>query len=362
MSTRNLDNVVLFHVAVSLWTGQKKLDQKDIDNDLPKDLGSLGHKKTVDPKTLSPMATVKKAMEIILSNTGIRFMGNFYAVPTNRLKEVSSLLDQKVAEGNAIRQDFLANYLSNVEDWISRHPDWESRIRPVVVPLPKVAAAINFGYDVFTINAVAGHSDSVENHSAKMGSQLLQEISEEINELYERSVLGKDSVNRRIRMPFERLRSKMFGFSFVDPIVLPLVKLIDETLKLFPDDGPITGNELSKLVACMMVLSDEDKMREYGARVSSGNTADEDEDEDQDDVAPLPIQAPVQAVLIDPEPAVPAVAPAVPTVAASAAPVVAAPAVPTVAAPAAPVVAASVAPAVAAPLPVSGRRKMKVAA
>ncbi len=127
MSARNLDNVVLFHVAVSLWTGQKKLDNRDIDNDLPKDLGSLGHKKTVDPKTLSPMATVKKAMEIILSNTGIRFMGNFYAVPVNRLKEVSSALDSKVAEGNLIRQDFLANYLTNVEDWILRHPAWADR-------------------------------------------------------------------------------------------------------------------------------------------------------------------------------------------------------------------------------------------
>ncbi len=348
MSARNLDNVVLFHVAVSLWTGQKKLDNRDIDNDLPKDLGSLGHKKTVDPKTLSPMATVKKAMEIILSNTGIRFMGNFYAVPVDRLKEVSSALDNKVAEGNLIRQDFLANYLTNVEDWILRHPAWADRIRPVVVPKHKVAASINFGYDVFTINAVAGHSDSVENHSAKMGSQLLQEISEEINELYERSVLGKDSVNRRIRMPFERLRSKMFGFSFVDPIVLPLVKLIDETLKVFPDDGPITGNELSKLVSCMMVLSDEDKMREYGSRIISGNTTDDDED----DAAPIPIQAPVQALLIDLEPDAPAVT----------APAVAAPASPVVAAPAAHVVAVSVAPAVAAPIAVTARRKMKVAA
>lgn len=352
MSTRNLDNVVLFHVSCSLWTGQKKLDQRDIDNDLPKDLGALGHKKTVDPKSLAPMATIKKAMEIILSRCGIRFMGNFYAVPVNRLKEVTAALDSKVTEGNVIRQEFLANYLANVEDWIRRHPKWESRIRPVVVPKHKVADAIRFGYDVFTINAVSGHSDSVESHSAKMGSQLLQEISEEINELYERSVLGKDSVNRRIRLPFERLRSKMFGFSFVDPIVLPLVKLIDETLKIFPDDGPITGNELSKLVSTMMVLSDEDKMREYGARIISGNTTDEDED--QDDIAPLPIQAPVQAVLIDPEPE-PAV-PASPVVAAPAVSTVAAPAV---AAPAAPVVAS---PAVAATVPATGRRKMKVAA
>ncbi len=301
MSTRNLSNVVLFNLSVSLWTGQKKLQKQDIDNDLPKDLGSLGHKKTVDPKALCPMATVKKAMETALSNIGIRFMGNFYAIPVDRLTETKNLLEEKVFEGNKIRQDFLDRYHEEVESWIKQHPDWEDRLRPAIVPVDRVASAIQFGYDVFTINAVEGFSQGIEDQASQMGTTLFGEVSDDVNELYDRSVLGKDSVNRRILKPFERIRSKLFGFSFVDPIVLPLIKLIDSTMKSMPDDGPITGKELSLLSACMMALSDENKMREYAKRLITGQTSDDDVEDVSPILITLPIQAPIQASLLDQE-------------------------------------------------------------
>jgi|JI8StandDraft_1071087.scaffolds.fasta_scaffold75658_2 hypothetical protein len=295
MSSRNLSNVVLFNLSVRLWTGQKKLDKADINNDLPKDLGSLGHKKTVDPKSLCPLSTVKRSMEVALSNVGIRFMGSFYAIPIHRLDEVRKVMDEKVKTGMDARQKFLDNYLSEVESWISQHPDWESRLRPAVVPKDRVASAIHFGYDVFTINAVPGFS--LDDHSSQMGSQLFEEVSDEINEIYDRSVLGRDSVNRRIIKPFERIRAKLYGFSFVDPIVLPLIQLIDKTIKAMPDDGPITGKELAVFSSCMMVLSSEDKMRQYVDRLNSDSVNDDD-----DSLAPLislPIQGPHQGSLLD---------------------------------------------------------------
>ncbi len=307
MQVKSLENVVMFSLSTTrLWTSNKKLQEKvDVKTDLPQDLGSLGHKKTISPDALAPLNTVKKRMETILRNVGIRFLGGF-AVPASKAEEVSQELDLAVRDGYIAKETLLSNYESEVESWIAKHPEWEGRIRASVTPKGVVDASIRFGYEAFSMAPVAGLNSQLQDQVSKMGSTLLNEVAEEMGELYERSVLGKLQVNRRIIQPLLRLRGKLFGLSFLDPVVQPLLQLIDQTLAAMPSNAPISGKELAILVGCLLVMSDEQRMRKHAAKVISGV-----QDDDQDDV---PVATPPVQVSLLPDDAVPAV-PAVPAVA-----------------------------------------------
>ena len=303
MQVKSLENVVMFSLSTTrLWTSNKKLqEQVDVKTDLPQDLGSLGHKKTISPDALAPLNTVKKRMETILRNHGIRFLGGF-AVPSSKAEEVSQELDLAVRDGYIAKETLLSNYENEVESWIAKHPEWEGRIRAAVTPKGVVDASIRFGYEAFSMAPVSGLNSQLQDQVSKMGSTLLNEVAEEMAEIYERSVLGKIQVNRRIIQPLTRLRGKLFGLSFLDPVVQPLLQLLDQTLAAMPSNAPISGKELSILSGCLLVMSDEQRMRTHANKVAMGV---QDDDQDDSQVVASPVQV---SLLPDDAPVVPAVA------------------------------------------------------
>lgn len=310
-----LNNVRVFNLSVRLWTGKKKLRIDDLhvekEDLMPEDLASLGHKKICDPAKLAIFGTLKRRMETLLQNTGVRFLGG-YAIPETKVAEVCKGLDDVVTEGLKAKDDFLNEYDQSVEDWIGLHKEWEQAIRKAVTPKSVVESRISFGYEAFQIiGCEAEDEDKPENAGVAKAAKgitgtLLEEVAEEVEEIFERSLMGKDSVNRRVLSPIRTIRGKLDGLSFVDPVVSPIVQTIDEVLKKMPDEGPITGAELSALNGLVFILSNPEKMRRHGTLICQGHAVD-----DAMAIAmPKPVAAAPAPVVVTPDVAVAPVNPA----------------------------------------------------
>lgn len=60
-----------------------------------------------------------------------------------------------------------------------------------------------------------------------MGHTLFREVARDANELFERSVAGKNQISQRALNPLKRLRDKLDGLSFLDHRVQPMVEAMD---------------------------------------------------------------------------------------------------------------------------------------
>lgn len=306
-----LKDVRVFNLSVRLWTGKKKLRHDDLhvqkDDLMPEDLASLGHKKICDPAKLAVFGTLKRRMETLLQNNGVRFLGG-YAIPETKVAEICTGLDEIVREGMEAKETFLNEYDQAVEDWIANHREWENAIRRAVTPKAVVESRISFGYEAFQIlGCEAGEEDKPQNSGVAKAAQglsatLLEEVADDVEELFERSLMGKDSVNRRVLSPIRTMRNKLNGLSFVDPVVSPIIQTIDEVLAKMPAEGPISGADLSALNGLVFILSNPEKMRKHGQMIIDGHSVNE--------LAPAPVEEPVTAetapsaeVSADPEPA-----------------------------------------------------------
>lgn len=293
-----LKGVRVFNLSVRLWTGKKKLRHDDLhvqkDDLMPEDLASLGHKKICDPAKLAVFGTLKRRMETLLQNNGVRFLGG-YAIPESKVTEICDGLDEIVKEGMEEKATFLDDYDQAVEDWIASHREWESAIRRAVTPKAVVESRISFGYEAFQIlGCEAGEEHKPQNagvaKAAKgLSGTLLEEVADDVEELFERSLMGKDSANRRVLSPIRTIRSKLNGLSFVDPVVSPIVQTIDEVLAMMPEEGPISGADLTALNGLVFILSNPEKMRRHGQMIIDGHSVTDALNE----LAPAPIEAPV---------------------------------------------------------------------
>lgn len=309
-----LKDVRVFNLSVRLWTGKKKLRHDDLhvqkDDLMPEDLASLGHKKICDPAKLAVFGTLKRRMETLLQNNGVRFLGG-YAIPETKVAEICTGLDEIVKEGMEAKETFLNEYDQAVEDWIANHREWENAIRRAVTPKAVVESRISFGYEAFQIlGCEAGEEDKPQNSGVAKAAQglsatLLEEVADDVEELFERSLMGKDSVNRRVLSPIRTMRNKLNGLSFVDPVVSPIIQTIDEVLAKMPAEGPISGADLSALNGLVFILSNPEKMRKHGQMIIDGHSVIDALNE----LAPAPVEEPVTAeaepsgeVSADPEP------------------------------------------------------------
>jgi len=269
-----LEKVVCMMLDVHLWTGRKKLDIGDLklvgrDQIPPEDLASLGSKKIVSPEDIAIFATLKKRAERLLEGVGIRFLGG-YALPETEVKKVSAELAGIQSEFTTAKKNFLAIYDQVVQDWINAHPDWGSIIRAAIAPKEEVERQLRFDFQMFKINPVDDRSVSQINAGlvkqvGGLGDRLFFEIGKQAEEAWELSFKGKVKITQKALRPVRAMREKLFGLSFLDPRVNPVIDRIDAILAKLPTSGPIENTDLDALAGLVLLLSNPDKMREHGA-------------------------------------------------------------------------------------------------
>lgn len=280
-----LQQVICFSLEdISLWGARKKLHSEDLkltssDTLPPKDLASLGSKKIFNPKALSKFEALKKRAHVACGRVGVRFMGG-YAVPEAVADDLGKELDSIGAEFALAKSEFIANYQSELDKWIAEHPGWDSWIRAATIPVAEVQDRINYGWTPAKVSAPDEKPNSVLNskmtkEAGGLAGRLFREIGEMAIKVRDESLLGKTKVNRRVLSPIRKIRGKLNGLSFLDKRVGPVITAIDETLDQMPGDAPVEGIALTALHGLILMLSDAERMKQYGQAILDGNPVSE---------------------------------------------------------------------------------------
>jgi len=324
-----LGNVLVFTLdAITLWSGRRHLKREDLkvvsDDELPPGtLASLGSKKIIDPEEISDFESLKKEAHRECGKIGVRFLGG-YAVPVDEAKDLGAKLDGIGAKFAAKKAQFLADYDTKVSDWVKKHPEWSAMLRQAALNKADVDVKLQFGYSAFKVAAT--HDDAAnpltQGLAAEVGGlagQLYQEIAQAAGEVMEKSLLGRDRVTQKILSPIRSIRKKLFGLSFLDKRVKPLIDTIDHIVTGLPPAGHIDGIGLTAIHGLIFILSSVDRMQAHGDLILNGKTVQEateesipalvPEDVEEEVAAPVAEDVPVALPAADVQPTAQALAP-----------------------------------------------------
>lgn len=274
-----LDHIDVVKLDINLWTSSKKLRPEDLvlaDGSKlpPEDLAYLGTKKTIDPDKLKEFNRIKKEAERICLQSGTRFLGGF-ANPRDEIPRITQELDELSKTFYEARDQLLATYHEDTEEWIARHAEFGDAIRRAIEPVESVASKLRFDYVVFRVtvpqsdavlpDATPAAVDSLTRRTHSMSEQLFHEIAQEASQLIDRSFVGKDAVTGRSLNAFRRMRNKLDSLGFLDHRCMPVVDRIDVVLDALPKQGPYNGVAFNSLFTLGLLLSDPDKIKRHGS-------------------------------------------------------------------------------------------------
>ncbi|WP_230611265.1 DUF3150 domain-containing protein, partial [Vibrio cholerae] len=205
---------------------------------------------------------LKKEAQRLCEQVGVRFLGG-YAVPEDRIDQIVPELDRIGQDFAQCKQLFLDNYDQVTFDWVAKHPEFADAIRRALSPIEDVEQRLQFDYAIYRMQP-AEQAGGLDGKVNGMGHTLFREVARDANELFERSVAGKNQISQRALNPLKRLRDKLDGLSFLDHRVQPMVEAMDNLFVRLPKTGPVTDNLYHELMATILILSDPDKMRMHG--------------------------------------------------------------------------------------------------
>ncbi len=260
METENvLEKVALVQIDATIWSGRKKLKPEDITlgdgGELPpEEVASLGSKKVIGREPLTVFDVLKKKAQRLPEEIGVRFLGG-YAVPVERVKEVSDHLLSVKAEFEVAREDFLNNYGRLVDEWIAEHPGFADSLRKAVPSVEQVARSLTFQFAIFQVTPAQAES-GLGVQAQGLGGRLLEEVASDARRWMERNLASATEVSRRSLRPLTRIRGKLAALSFLSGAAEPLTQAIDDVLGECGNLTPITGGPLVRLKAMALLLAD----------------------------------------------------------------------------------------------------------
>lgn len=267
MSIKTLEKLLICHIDCTIWSGRKKLRPEDFSladgSRLPsKEVASLGSKKICDPDALTDFERLKKEAQRLCEQVGVRFLGS-YATPDQAIDQLVPELDRISGAFAQCKRQFLDDYDRVTAEWVAKHPEFADAIQRAIAPVDEVRQKLGFDYAIYRMQSAdqAGHLDD---KVGGMGNTLFKEVARDANELFERSVAGKQQVSQRALNPLKRLRDKLDGLSFLDHRAQPMVETMDSLFARLPKKGPVIDDLYHELVATILILSDQEKIKLHG--------------------------------------------------------------------------------------------------
>ena len=281
---KTLDRMVCIHLDVSTWSGRKKLyleDLRGVTNGSipPGDLASLGSKRIIDPKSLRVFHRIWQQADRMLASVGVRFLGG-YAIAESELDDVLSRMEELKDWFYQERSQFIKNYDDLVDNWIAQHPEWEAIIAQSVTPSGTVASRIKFNYQAFRVSAVSPDADAdtgLGKEADGLSGQLFREIASKASSTWEQSYEGRSEVTQKALRPLRSILKKMRSLEFINPTIAPAAEQVEDALDAMPQNGKISGGDLSKLVALFHLISDSERMERHGAGLAATESLDDDD-------------------------------------------------------------------------------------
>ena len=276
------DRLAIVVLNFRQWTGETVLDKDDFQLGQggklpPQHLAHLGSKRICNPEDLRVFASIKQRAVRLLESCGVPYLGG-WAVPLSQSKKVLLMLDGYVREYEVAKATFLQRYDEAVKAWIAQNPEFGSEILRSVKTKSHVEARIRSGYSVFKVQALEGDASSFDLAEAGLGETLLTEVAKTARELYRRTFAGKDQVTARALEPIRRIRARLAGLAFIDKGILPVVNAIDQALSPLSKYGPYKGSDFHQLTSIVLVLCDEDRMRDLSEAVVDQQSTQSAED------------------------------------------------------------------------------------
>jgi hypothetical protein len=274
-----LDHLVVVNLDVHIWSARKKLSPCDLGGaELPpEDLASLGSKRICNPEALRAFSTLKARAVSILERNGVRFL-NGWAIPEDRLDEISKELCAVKDKFTEAREDFLRHYDNSVREWIDKHPQWASIIASSTVSEEHVRSRIKFRWQIFRIVPPmnANNSDNLHEDVKNLANTLFDEISKSAMEAWNNCYLGKMEITRKALSPLKTMYEKLTGLTFMEPRVSPVAELIKTALANIPKRGAINGGTLVMLQGLVSLLSKPNALLEHSQRILEGRQQAQD--------------------------------------------------------------------------------------
>ena len=268
-----VNRLIAGNLRVSIWSARKKLTARDLgDTDLPPDdLASLGSKKICDPASLAIFHTLKGRAIGVLNYYGLEFLGG-WAIPESKAMEVHQKLDSLEREFNEAKEEFLLNYNSNVQNWVDRQNEWSSIIEDSVESAEYVRGRISFQSRFYSV-AMPGMSGE---GSDALCDGFQDEVAQAAKYAWQTSFKEQDRISRRALSPIRKIHDKLTSFSFVDPIVLPVIEIIKAALDCLPPKGHIDGLPLIQLQGLLSLLRDTEALADLAKRKMNGLATNDD--------------------------------------------------------------------------------------
>ena len=267
---RIADQLVFVHLDITCWSGKKTVTPEDLGLDRqqlpPETLVSLGDKQLIDPAALREFTSLRSAAQRNCLAVGARFLGG-YAVPVAKAGEVLARLDGLGQQYQDARAAFLADFDRQVAEWAAQQPlEWQALIRETLLSAEDIGGKLRFAVQAVRFRApdpaVVDHPGLSQAVTGLRG-QVLHEMAVLARETLDRSFQGKTEVTRRALSPFQAIRDKLDGLSFIDGRFQAVVADIDQRLAGIPPRQPITGPVLESLRQFLCLASQPDGLRTW---------------------------------------------------------------------------------------------------
>jgi hypothetical protein len=270
---KHLENLCVIHVDFDIWSGQTRLSPDDFKlgegGKIPSEkIAQLGSKKICDPAKLKGFHRLKTETRRLLLRHGMPFMNGF-AVPASKADMICDELNKISAEYESLKQDFVSGYNNAVEEWIQENPEYESTIRAGALPKSAVEKRIGFEYQIFMIQPIIDDDPAAERLNRKiesLGDDLLDEVTTEAQNFFSKNLSGREECSITTRNTLKKIRDKVDGLSFLDSSFIPLVNLLDETLrgyKQYAQGRVIRAPFFYQVVAATLIMGDRKRLQEY---------------------------------------------------------------------------------------------------
>ncbi|MDY6929403.1 MAG: DUF3150 domain-containing protein [Pseudomonadota bacterium] len=272
-TVKHLENLCVIHVDFDIWSGQTRLSPDDFKlgegGKIPSEkVAQLGSKKICDPAKLKGFHRLKTETRRLLLRHGMPFMNGF-AVPASKTDTICDELNKISAEYESLKQDFVSGYNNAVEEWILENPEYESTIRAGALPKSAVEKRIGFEYQIFMIQPISDDDPTAESLNRKiesLGGDLLDEVTEEAQNFFSKNLSGREECSIATRNTLKKIRDKVDGLSFLDSSFIPLVNLLDETLRGYEQHAHgrfIRAPFFYQVVAATLIMGDRKRLQEY---------------------------------------------------------------------------------------------------
>lgn len=244
----------LVHVRARKWGGEAKALDSDYlpEGELPpSNLLKRGQKAVFPASAITPFDTLRKKAERVLLAKGTRFAGGFL-VANEALEDALDLLAQIEGEYSEAKTKFLAEFDTNLENWLAENAEYQRVIRQIL-DKDYIGAKFSFGYDLLEISPKPGHefdegaiSSSVLHEVGVLCNTAADSLCDRKNDMAPASLISK----------LQPMMTKLNAMRFNNGRLTRLLDQFEELEKAIPVDGvikkddPMIGHVVSFLSMC----------------------------------------------------------------------------------------------------------------